>query len=66
MGLRVPFLHRHMQDTVVIVEEGNTPHPYCLRCDMLVQRAALNGLHINTTLCTKGAKRKPCRLSTEE
>ena len=27
--MRVHVLHRHVQDTVVILEEGNLPHPRC-------------------------------------
>ena len=33
---RVHLWHRHIRDTVVILEEGNLPHPLCLLCDMLV------------------------------
>ena len=28
-AIRVHFLHRHVRDTVVILEEGNLPHPQC-------------------------------------
>ena len=35
-AMRVYFLHRHVRDTVVVLEEGNLPHPRCPRCDMLV------------------------------
>ena len=35
-AMRVHFWHRHIRDTVVILEEGNLPHPLCLLCDMLV------------------------------
>ena len=27
--MRENFLHRHVRDTVVILEEGNLPHPRC-------------------------------------
>ena len=26
--VRVNFLHRHVRDTVIILEEGNLPHPW--------------------------------------
>ena len=29
MAIRVHFVHRHVLDTVVILEEGNFPHPPC-------------------------------------
>ena len=44
----VHFLHRHVQDTVVIMEEGNLTHPRCPRCDLQVPRKALNGRHLGT------------------
>ena len=28
-AIRVHFWHQHVQDTVVILEEGNLPHPWC-------------------------------------
>ena len=34
--IRVHSMHRHVLDTVVTLEEGNIPHPRCLRCDILV------------------------------
>ena len=34
--IRVHFLHRHVQDTVIILEEGNLPHIWCRRFNMLV------------------------------
>ena len=42
------FWHRYARDTVVILEEGNLPHPRCPRCDMQVPRKALNGRHLGT------------------
>ena len=42
-AMRVQFIHRHLRDTVVILEDGKYPHPRCTRCDMLVPRHALNG-----------------------
>ena len=41
--MRVHFWHRHVRDTVLILEEGNLPHPRCPLCDMLVLWKALNG-----------------------
>ena len=63
---RVNFWHRHIRDTVVILEEGNIPHPWCPLCDMLVPCKALNGTHRRTENCTRGAERKRRRLAAEE
>ena len=43
------FVHWHIQDTVVILEEGNFPHSWCAWCDIQVPRKALNGLHLGTS-----------------
>ena len=65
-AMRVQFLHRHVQDTVVMLEEGNSPHPRCARCDMQVTRKALNGRHLGTSQCETGAERKRRRLAETE
>ena len=54
--MRVHFVHRHVQDTVVMLEEVNLLHPRCHRCDMQVPRKALNGRHLGTAQCAKGAE----------
>ena len=64
--MRVHIVHRHVLNTVVILEEGNFPHPRCARCDMQVPRRALNGRHPGTAQCAKGAERKRRRLEETE
>ena len=44
-NLQIHFIHRHVQYTVVILEEGNSPHPLCPACDMFVPWSALNLCH---------------------
>ena len=64
--MRVHFVHWHVHDTVVILEEGNLPLPRCPRCDLQVPRRALNGRHLGTAQCKTGAKRKLRRLAAAE
>ena len=64
--MRVHFVHRHVLDTVVILEEGNFPHPRCARCNMLVPQRALNGWHPGIEQCNKRAKRKRQQLAEAE
>ena len=64
--MRVHFVHGHVQDTVVMLEEGNFPHSRCARCDMQVPRKVLNGRHLDTAQCAKGAERKRRRLAETE
>ena len=65
-GLHMHFLHRHSGYTVIIVEEGKSPHPCCPHCDMMVLLAALNGRQPNTDQCAKGVEKKRHRLAEEE
>ena len=65
-AMRVHFVHRKVQDTVVMLEEGNLPHPWCPWCDLQVPRKALNGSHLGTAQCKKGAERKRRRLAETE
>ena len=49
-AMRMHLCSRHVRDIVVILEEGNLPHPRCSRCDMLVLWRALNGKHHDTAM----------------
>ena len=59
-------MHQHVQDTVVMLEEGNLPHTLCPRCDLKVPRKALSGRHLGTAKCKKGVERKRRWLSETE
>ena len=65
-AMRVHFVHRHVHDTVVILEEGNLPLPRCPRCDLQGSRKAFNGRHLETNQCRRGAERKLRRLAAPE
>ena len=62
-AMRVHFWRRHVRDTVIILEEGNLPHPRCKNCDMLVPWRALNGRHKDTAVCWSRAEQKRRRLA---
>ena len=64
--MRVHFVHWHVQDTVVMLEESNLPHPKCPRCNLKVPRKAPNGRHLGTAQCKKGAEQKRRRLAETE
>ena len=65
-AMRVHFVHRHVLNTAVILEEGKSPHPRCARCDMQFSRRAFNRRHSGTAQCNKGAERKRQRLAEAE
>ena len=46
--MKVHFWNRHVKDIVVILEEGNLPHPRFPLCDMLVPWKALNRMYMHT------------------
>ena len=64
--MRVNFVHRHVHDTAVILEEGNLPLPRCPRCTLQVSRKALNGRHLGTSQCRMGTERKRRQLADME
>ena len=55
-----------MRDIIIILEEGNLPHPRRTNCDMFVPWRALNGRHKSTEMCRSGADRKRRRLAEAE
>ena len=64
--MRVHFWHRHVRDTVVILEKVNLSHPQFPLCDMLVTWNTLNGMHMRTAQCNRGVERNIWRLAAEE
>ena len=64
--LRVNFFHRHVRDTMVILEEVNLPHPRCPRCDMMTPLKDLNIRHTTTAQCAKWSDQKQSCLTAEE
>ena len=57
-AMRMHFCSQHVRDIVIILEEGNLPHPRCSQCDILVLWRALNEKHHETALCRSGVERK--------
>ena len=51
---------------MIILEEGNLPHPRCSRCDILVPWRSLNGKHHDTAMCRSGAERKRRQMADTE
>ena len=64
--MRVQFLHRHVLNILVILEEGNLSHPRCARCNILVPRRALNGRYLAMSQCARVVERKRRRLVEAE
>ena len=65
-ALWVHFVHLHMQDTLVVLVEGNYPLPCCPKCDIFATWRALNGTHQVMSMCTRGVERRLKRLWEEE
>ena len=65
-SMQVHFLHPHIVETVVILEEGKLPHPRCPQCGMLVFWGKLNRRHPATAQCARGSERKRRRLAEAE
>ena len=65
-AMRVHFFHQHVQDIVIILEEGALPYPRCPWCDMLVPWQVLNKRHLTTAQCAKGAEINCQRMAKEE
>ena len=51
---------------MVILEEGNLPHPWCPLCDILVPWKALNRTHMCMAKFTRVMEQKRRRLEAEE
>ena len=65
-NLRVHFIHRHVQDMIVILKEGKIPHPCCNRCNILVPWGALNRSYPTMALYRRGKDWKRQDLDEKE
>ena len=54
-----------MQETMVILDEGNLPHTRCTRCNIFVPWVALNIIHTSISLCPRGAEQKWHQIAAE-
>ena len=61
-----PIFHRHVQDMLAVLEEGNQPLLRCPKCNMFVRWRALNGNHHTMVICSNGAEKKLKWLREEE
>ena len=53
-ALRVLSVRRYVQDTLVILEDGSHPVPFCPKCYMFVSWRDINGKHQSTAMCERG------------
>ena len=65
-AMRVHFVHQHVHNAMVILEEGNLSLPRCPRCDLQVSRKALNRRQLGTSQCGTGTERKRRQLAEAE
>ena len=65
MAVWVHFFHRYVQGTIIILEEGNPPHPRYPQYNILVTWCTLNRRNLVTAQRAKGEERKRRRLSEE-
>ena len=65
-AIRMHFCCRNVRDIVIVLEEGNLPHPRCSRCYILVPWRTLNGKHHGTAMGRSGLEQKKRRLAETE
>ena len=65
-AVRMHFWNWHIRYTVVILEEGNLPHPWCPLYNMMMLWRSLKGSHKNTAQYKKGAEWKRRSLVEDE
>ena len=59
-------MHHHVQDMIVLLEEGNHTLPRCPKWNMFVYWMELIGMHQATLICAKGSEHKIKRMREEE
>ena len=57
-NLRIHFVHRNVNDTEMILDDRNSPHPLHYHWDMFVPQAELNFIHPGTAMRAWEAEQK--------
>ena len=65
-NIQVHFAHRHVRDTIVILEEGKWPYTCFPKYDMIMPHKAQNVWHLVNKCFHQGEERKLHRLVEEE
>ena len=61
-----PIFHRHMWNTIVVLERGNRTQTHCPMCNMFVTWRYLKGIQTATEIRTRGEESKIRFLVEEE
>ena len=56
------FMHRHVENTIAILNEFTSPNPWCNQCDMFIPREALVAGHVGAEINKRVAEHKYRRL----
>ena len=57
------FMHRHMEETIVVLKEGPAPHLHCEKCGMFIPQEAMSDGHLGTAMRKMGTEKKRCRIA---
>ena len=56
-------MHQHVEDKIIILNKGISPHPWCGQCDMFVPWEKLTAGHLRTKFFRRGVDKKRRRLA---
>ena len=53
-NLQLHYMHRHMEDIVVVINEGTVTHSRYEQCDMFIPQGKMEGGHLGPKICKIG------------
>ena len=63
-NIQLHFMHRHVEDTIAVLNEGPGPHPRCKQqCDMFIPQDLITAGHLSAAMCKRRAEKICHRLS---
>ena len=65
-NLRIHFMHRHVEDTILILSEVAIPHPRCDQYDIFIPREALATGHLGTAIWAEQKSRRIVSADAQE
>ena len=54
-NLQLHYIHRHLEDTIVVLNKGPFPHSLCNQCNILLTQKIMLARHLGTKILKRGS-----------
>ena len=63
-NLHIHYIHRHLEDTIVVLNKGPCPHPWRNQCNIFIPQKKMLARHLGTTILNRVSELKHRHLAS--